>query len=260
MDRCAFNILLKRNVPHILEQIFFSLDYESFKKCLEVNKYWKEFLRSVLFQKKTTFVYEKGIRNDEKKLIDTSKAGNADEVGRLLSSGLVDVNCLSIESVRVYRKIYRVTPVCAAARMGHINVVKLLINRGAKPNKEDDRGQTALTWASLNGHQDVVKFLLNKGARPNEANGNGWTPLHTASMKGHKEVVKALLDGGAEVDSQSIRGETPLHLAVRFGQRDEVQLFLDKGADPDKATLAGFTPLSIAQRKGREDLVQLLRG
>ena len=69
MDRCAFNILLKRNVPHILEQIFLSLDYESFKKCLEVNKYWKEFLRSVLFQKKTKFVYEKGIRNDEKKLI-----------------------------------------------------------------------------------------------------------------------------------------------------------------------------------------------
>ena len=36
MDSYAFEILFNRQVPHIVEKIFFSLDYESLKKCLEV--------------------------------------------------------------------------------------------------------------------------------------------------------------------------------------------------------------------------------
>ena len=33
VDQCAFNKLFERNVGHILEMIFLSLDYESLRNC-----------------------------------------------------------------------------------------------------------------------------------------------------------------------------------------------------------------------------------
>ena len=53
MAPSGFNTLLKRNVPHILETIFLSLDYESFKACQEVNNEWKRLLTSESFKMRT---------------------------------------------------------------------------------------------------------------------------------------------------------------------------------------------------------------
>jgi ankyrin repeat protein len=52
-----------------------------------------------------------------------------------------------------------------------------------------------LYLASNNGHLEVVKILLEKGADFTVATNHGWTPLHTASQKGHVEVVKLLKKG-----------------------------------------------------------------
>ena len=48
-EPCAFDTLFGRSVPHILEGIFFSLDYKSFKNCMDVNKRWNELLLTGLF-------------------------------------------------------------------------------------------------------------------------------------------------------------------------------------------------------------------
>ena len=45
-DCCYFNNLFRRNLIHILETIFLSLDYESLKRCHEVCRTWNEFLSS----------------------------------------------------------------------------------------------------------------------------------------------------------------------------------------------------------------------
>jgi ankyrin repeat protein len=42
----------------------------------------------------------------------------------------------------------------------------------------DRGGRTPLYWTSENGHVDVVKLLLEKGADPAAANRDGRTPLH----------------------------------------------------------------------------------
>ena len=46
-----FNKLFAMNVPHILEKIFFSLDYDAFKTCAEVSNTWKELLSSESYKK-----------------------------------------------------------------------------------------------------------------------------------------------------------------------------------------------------------------
>ena len=50
-EKNAFGVLFAKSVPHILEKIFFSLDYKSFQTCLKVNSAWNKELSSQRYQK-----------------------------------------------------------------------------------------------------------------------------------------------------------------------------------------------------------------
>jgi len=56
----------------------------------------------------------------------------------------------------------------------------------------------ALFFAAANGHLEIVKMLLEKDADPTLANAGGNTALHWACLNGHAEVVRALMDMGAK--------------------------------------------------------------
>ena len=86
MDSYDFEILFKRHVPHILEKIFFYLDYESLKKCLEVCNTWKQLLTSEKYQKKANFLFRIDMMKDYGKLYHAAHKGNTTEVERFLSS------------------------------------------------------------------------------------------------------------------------------------------------------------------------------
>ena len=60
-------------------------------------------------------------------------------------------------------------------------------------------GWTPLHLAAGNGHLEVVKLLLEKSADVTVANNGGWTPLNSAASNGHNEMVKLLLEKGAGV-------------------------------------------------------------
>ena len=60
MSSSAFDKLFNTNVPHVLEKIFFSLDYESFKACHEVCRGWKELLSTANFTLKATKMFITG--------------------------------------------------------------------------------------------------------------------------------------------------------------------------------------------------------
>ena len=132
--RSAFDILFEMNLPHILEKIFGHLDYESYKKCYEVNSAWHELLTSDPYLRRAKAVFREGILGDEKKLQDAIKGGDMDEIKRLLSYQLVDVNKTGNDE-------FGLAPLHDAALGGHADVVQMLIDRGAEPNKEKTRLQ-----------------------------------------------------------------------------------------------------------------------
>jgi len=43
--------------------------------------------------------------------------------------------------------------------MGHIEIVKLLLEKGARPNFEDEPGRTPLSRASDGSHAAVIELL-----------------------------------------------------------------------------------------------------
>ena len=191
MDPHSIDKLFIRNVPHILEIIFFSLDYKSFKACFDVCNAWNELLTSDYFQRKGKSVFDKEISEDETNLWRASRDGILKEVRRLLSNGLVDVN-----SIRTVGK----PPLLGAAYGGHMEVIKFLLDKKAELEQLDDGGETALYMAACKGHVDVVKLLLNKGAKPNVVTKCRATPLYTAARNGHGCTVKVLVEGGANLD------------------------------------------------------------
>ena len=93
MGPCDFDVLLTKHVPHILEKIFFSLDYGSYKKCFEVSSAWHKLLASERYHRKGKCLFSEEILRDEDELVLASQEAKSMEVIKLLCSGMVDVNC-----------------------------------------------------------------------------------------------------------------------------------------------------------------------
>lgn len=100
-----------------------------------------------------------------------------------------------------------------AANANEVEIVNQLLECGAEPCVADDKGRTALHFASCNGNSSIVQLLLDHGADPNQRDGLGNTPLHLAACTNHVPVITTLLRGGARVDALDRAGRTPLHLA-----------------------------------------------
>jgi ankyrin repeat protein len=85
------------------------------------------------------------------------------------------------------------SPLIIAAQHGHIEVVTLLVERGANLDARDDNGWTALIRASFKGHLAVVKFLSDKGASINTRGNNAYDALLWAAVFGYLDVCLFLV-------------------------------------------------------------------
>jgi ankyrin repeat protein len=141
-------------------------------------------------------------------------------------------------------------------------VVKLLLEKGAKIEAKDSEGRTALFIAANRGNTDVVKLLLEKGANIDVKNTvTGETALHMAAVRGNVEIVMLLLEkGGANIEAKDIWGNTPLIRAALDGQTEVVKLLLERGANTKVKNNDGQTALTAATSKGKTGVVQLLEG
>jgi ankyrin repeat protein len=92
-----------------------------------------------------------------------------------------------------------------ACTLGHIDLVRLLLSKGAamraRAPKGPSREDSPLCKAAAHGHLPVVLELLDKGASIRETNEANWQPLRCAAFYGHADIVDALLKRGASVVS-----------------------------------------------------------
>lgn len=96
-----------------------------------------------------------------------------------------------------------------ACDKGKYDLTKRLIDEeGYDVNDQDNAGNTPLHEAALNGHLEIVKLLVERGANVNMQSFDMFldTPLIDASANGHIEVVKYLLDHGADPTMVNAKG------------------------------------------------------
>lgn len=122
----------------------------------------------------------------------------------------------------------------AAAGCGDLNEVGLILRN--YPNMDINCGDrcksSALHYAAEKGHIDVVSLLIKKGAIVNVRNMWEKTPLHSASNHGHLEIVKLLIDNGARIEATSNKKRfTPMHLASQYNHLSVVEYLVESGAD-----------------------------
>jgi serine/threonine-protein phosphatase 6 regulatory ankyrin repeat subunit B len=158
----------------------------------------------------------------------------------------------------------------AAAQAGHLEIVKLLLERGADIYETALWGYPAVEHAFWAKQQHVVDYFLGEAASHatmggcptyglgidvNLAARNGWlelvrnhvrkdrlavhrrgvigeTPLHWAGHNGFVEIVRLLLDAGADIEADEIGcyGGKPLHFASEH-EPEVVRLLVERGAD-----------------------------
>ena len=125
------------------------------------------------------------------------------------------------------------TPLCVAAITKHPDLVKRLIQLGAKPENEDSDGLTALSCASFSGDLDSTKILIQAGWDPNFAAGKSFPnqPLYLAVLGHQLEMIQYLVQVGKKIDIATAAHDTPLSLAIRLHQLDVVQTLVHLGAN-----------------------------
>jgi len=90
----------------------------------------------------------------------------------------------------------------------------------------DFKGWTGLHWALVREVSEVIALLLESGADPNRATGTGRIPLNIAIRNGQGDAVKLLLNAGANPQQADIDGKTPL-MVGRDGKYPELTKLLD---------------------------------
>ena len=216
---CCFDMLFTKNVPHVLEKILFSLDYESFKKCLRVSKNFNSLLNSESFQKMARRAFHKEINLEcAHRLWRAAKDGKTREVKMLLKNGTLDINYEEEDwwwnHAEYFQRSYfkdPYGPLSMAAKYGHEEVVRLLLDNGADPNKANPRGRTALHVATQRGHASIVKTLIDGGGLINYADENGQTALHVVANMGKRGMYKFLVENGANEMMRDNMGWEPLY-------------------------------------------------
>lgn len=73
-----------------------------------------------------------------------------------------------------------------------------VLAEGAEVNSRDDSGKTPLHAAARQGHQEVVTLLIANGADVNAKTEKGETAISLANKKGHTEIVELLRKHGPE--------------------------------------------------------------
>jgi ankyrin repeat protein len=149
------------------------------------------------------------------------------------------------------------TPLSYVAASGDLVRARMLLKERAEV---EGRGGvlTPLASAALRGHVQMVTLLLSRGADPDAQGLSGVSPLVLAVRLKHLAVADALLKAGARSDAMERTGASLLMMTVTSNQPAMTDLLLRHGADANTVDAAGVSVLDWARQLSRDQIVQSL--
>ncbi|KAJ5500674.1 hypothetical protein N7453_009725, partial [Penicillium expansum] len=187
------------------------------------------------------------------------------------------------------------TPLCCAIIKENKRLVRLLLSKGADPNKADQNGVSpwmvaisrppmldvlmehfdtlrpklkseicssnpeTIHGAASKGDSGVLRKLLRRGGDVNAVDGQRRTALHLAASNGHREATEILLNHKSiDLTALDQRNGTPLHAAAMGGHLAVVDLLLRQKAFVNCKDDSGNTPLWYSTSRHHDDVTERL--
>jgi ankyrin repeat protein len=177
-----------------------------------------------------------------------------------------------------------------AAAQGSNDILRILLNAGAKITAKNKAGNTAVELAQNAQTIEVLKaagatmpeipdekkntllleyagkgltggvlMALQAGADANHKDRDSDTALHHAACNGHHVLAQALLGAGADVNAKNSWSKTALHYAAEYGRHALAQALLGAGSDVNAKDSYFETPLNYAIDNGKREVEALHR-
>jgi len=195
---------------------------------------------------------------------------------------------VAIEMRNLAHYTNRPNPPAADGQVSHLDVITLLLQKGADPNRpyakripprqaqgdiKPPAGATPLYRAVRSLDAATVQLLLDHKADVSQTIGDGSTPLMAAAglgaARGDEDgedggakadpaaIVKLLVDRGADVNAANQTGNTAMHFAVQRGSVPIIELLAGKGARFDVKNKQGKTAADLARGRTAAAIAKL---
>lgn len=168
-----------------------------------------------------------------------SQFNNVDELSKLVPSDVSADASINSPTNQVH------TLLMIAAASGADETCQYLLDNGAKVNKKNPFGFSALHWAAYCGRTECVELLIKAGASFDDKTQEGKNALHIAAYRGHVQFIECILALGADINSVSSVGLCAMHYAIKANQAAVARLLKKKGIqydglDPDRQSLEQY--------------------
>jgi uncharacterized protein len=159
----------------------------------------------------------------------------------------------------VLQEVMRVAPPADAYEacvVGDLPRAAAFLEKDPNAIRGEKLGWSLLHAAAYSGNVDLVKLLISRGAVVDAIATTKYknTPLQAAMLTGQEAVARVLVEAGADVNHKQWEGFTVLHDAARQGKLDLVRFFLKHGADVNARTIRGETAVLSASSHGHPEI------
>ncbi|MPQ31563.1 hypothetical protein E4V42_08930 [Clostridium estertheticum] len=144
----------------------------------------------------------------------------------------------------------------------YFKTIELIIDNGADINAHNsDLLETPLhkLCARIKPHIDVITMILKKGAKVNAINISGKTPVFYCSFNYSVELLNLLVEYGADINIRDKYKNTLLHDDYINCFDDHFEEFLKSlinlGFDINSTNSTGYTPLDLCENKKISDIL-----
>ena len=256
-------------LQHIIEMIFFNLDFEDIMNCQQVNKAIQRILEKPIFwlnkwrfnrglSKKNQLVWIKALQM-------TKNTNLGDDVvlyiQKVIEIGhFVDVPCYIDNDV-----LKKATEISfeEALQQEDAGVLQILAPRALARSVNAPNLKLFEVFQLSEDHPeflhvDVVKALAPLIENLNAPDKIGVTPIHHASYWGQLEVIQFLAPLTETPNVPDKKGITPINLATYRGQLDVIKFLAPLTATPNSPDIHGLTPIHVAASKGCLEFIRIL--
>src|SRR5207253_6774571 len=104
-----------------------------------------------------------------------------------------------------------------AADKEQLDIVRVLVERGANVNRTTKYANPPLLSATSKGNREMAAFLLEHGADANATSDSGYGAIHAAASE-HPALLPLFEQHGARFSGDAARANAPIIEAARRGQ------------------------------------------